>query len=71
MNLNTNPMNQCIFLIGISVQLDLNPNPINQGPAEVCNANSIDAPSNNLPLRESINVLESSPKKKRARKIKK
>ena len=64
-------MNQCIFLIGISVQLGLNPNPINQGPAEVCNANSIGAPSNNLLLRESINVLESSPKKKRARKIKK
>ena len=65
-DLNPNPINQSIFLAGISVQPDLNPNPINQGPAGVSNDNSIGTPSNNLPLRESTNVLENSPKKKRA-----
>ena len=62
-DLNPNPINQSIFLAGISVQPDLNPNPINQGPAGVSNDNSIGTPSNNLPLRESTNVLENSPKK--------
>ena len=60
-----NPINQSIFPAGISVQPDLNPNPINQGSADVSNDNSID--SNNLLLRESTNVLENAPKKKRAR----
>ena len=62
-----NPINESIFLACISVQPDLNPNPINQGPADVSNDNSIGTPSNNLPLRESTNVLENGPKKKRAR----
>ena len=47
------PMIQSIFLADISVQPDLNPNPINQGPADVSNDNSIGTRSNNLPLRES------------------
>ena len=55
------------FLAGISVQPDLNHNPINQGPADVSNDNSIGTPSNNLPLRESTNILKNGPKKKRAR----
>ena len=63
-DLNPNPINQSIFLAGISVQPDLNPDPINQGPADVSNDNSIGTPSNNLPLRESTNVLENGPKKK-------
>ena len=50
-----------------SAQLDLNPNPINQGPADVSNDNSIGTPSNNMPLRESTNVLENGLKKERAR----
>ena len=58
-NFNRNPVNQSIFLAGISIQPDLNPNPINQGPADV--------PNDNLPLRESTNVLEKGPKEKRAR----
>ena len=62
-----NPINQSIFPVDISVQPDLNPNPINQCPADVSNDNSIGTPSNNLPLRESANLLENSPKKKRAR----
>ena len=66
-DLNANPINQSIFLAGISVQPDLNPDPINQGPADVSNDNSIGTPSNNLPLRESTNVLENGPKKKHAR----
>ena len=66
-DLNPNPINQSIFLAGISVQPDLNPDPINQGPADVSNDNSIGTPSNNLPLRESTNVLENGLKKKRAR----
>ena len=61
------PMIQSIFLADISVQPDLNPNPINQGPADVSNDNSIGTPSNNMPLRESTNVLENGLKKKRAR----
>ena len=60
---DSNPINQSIFLAGISVQPDLNPNPIIQGPVGVSNDNSIDIPSNNLPLRESTNVLENGPKK--------
>ena len=66
-DLNPNPTNQSIFQAGISVQPDLNPNPINQSPADVSNDNSIGPPSKNLPLRESTNVLEKGPKKKRAR----
>ena len=66
-DLNSNPINQSIFLAGISAQPDLDPNLINQGPAHVSNGNSIGTPSNNLPLRESTNVLENRPKKKRAR----
>ena len=66
-DLNPNPINQPIFLAGISVQPDLNPDPINQGAVGVSNDNSIGIPSNNLPLRESTNILENSPKKKRAR----
>ena len=62
-----NPINQSIFPADTSVQPDLNPNPINQGPADVSNDNSIGTPSNNLPLRESTNVLENGLKKKRAR----
>ena len=54
------------FLAGISVQPDLNHNPINQGTADVSNDNSIGIPSNNLPLRESTNILKNGPKKKRA-----
>ena len=57
---------QSTFLVGISVQLDLNHNPINQGPADVSNDNSIGTPSNNLLLRKSTIVLENGPKKKRA-----
>ena len=66
-DLNPNPINQSIFLAGISAQPDLNPNLINQGSAHVSNGNSIGTPSNNLPLRESTNVLENGLKKKRAR----
>ena len=66
-DLNPNPISKSIFPAGISVQPDLNPNPINQGPADVSNDNSIGTPSNHLPLRESTNVLENSPKKKHAR----
>ena len=55
------------FPADTSVQPDFNPNPINQGPADVSNDNSIGTPSNNLPLRESTNVLENGLKKKRAR----
>ena len=66
-DLNPNPTKQSIFLADISVQTDLNPNPINQGPADVSNDNSIGTPSNNMPLRESTNVLENGLKKKRAR----
>ena len=66
-DLNPNPINQSIFLAGISAQPDLNPNLVNQGSAHVSNGNSIGTPSNNLPLRESTNVLENGPKKKRAR----
>ena len=62
-----NPINQSIFPVDTSVQPDLNPNSINQGPADVSNDNSIGTPSNNLPLRESANVLKNGPKKKRAR----
>ena len=58
---------QSTFLTGISVEPDLNHNPINQGPADASNNNSIGTPSNNLLLRKSTNVLESAPKKKRAR----
>ena len=65
--LNPSPINKSIFLASISVQPDLNPNPINQGPADVSNDNSIGTPSNNLPLRESTNILENGPKKKRGR----
>ena len=55
-------------LADTSVQPDLNPNPINQGPADVLHlVNSIGTPSNNMPLRESTNVLENGLKKKRAR----
>ena len=61
------PVNQSIFLAGISVQPALNPNPINQGPADVSNDNSIGTPCNNLPLRKSTNVFENGPKKKRAK----
>ena len=50
-----------------SAQPDLNPNPINQGPADVSNDNSIGTPCNNLPLRKSTNVFENGPKKKRAK----
>ena len=64
---DSNPINQSIFLAGISVQSDLNPNLINQGSADVSNDSSIGTPSNNLPLRESTNVLENGPKKKHAR----
>ena len=63
-DLNPNPINQSIFLAGISVQPGLNPNLINQGSADASNDNSIGTPSNNLPLRESTNVLGSGPKKK-------
>ena len=62
-----NPIIQSIFPAGISVQPDLSPNPINQGPADVSNDNAIGTPYNNLPLRESTNVLENCSKKKRAR----
>ena len=62
-----NPINQSIFPVDTSVQPDLNPNSINQGPADVSNDNSIGTPSNNLPLRESTNTSENSPKRKRAR----
>ena len=62
-DLNPNPINKSIFPAGISVQPDLNPNPINQGPADVSNDNPIGTPSNNLPLRESTNILENGPKK--------
>ena len=65
--LNPNPINKSFFLASISVQSDLNPNPFNQSPADVSNDNSIGTPSNNLPLRESTNILENGPKKKRAR----
>ena len=58
-----NPMNQSIFPADTSVQPDLNPNPISKGPA-VSIDSSIGTPSNNLPLRESTNVLESGPLKK-------
>ena len=61
------PINQSIFPVDTSVQPDLNPNSINQGPADVSNDNSIGTPSNNMPLRESTNVLENGLKKKRAR----
>ena len=61
-----NPINQFFFLAGISVQPDLNPNSINQGPADVFNDNSSGSPSNNLPLREATNVSENGPKKKLA-----
>ena len=60
---NPNPINQSIFSADTSVQPNLNPNSINQGPGDVSNDNSIGTLSNNLPLRESTN----SPKKKRAR----
>ena len=43
-----NPINQSIFPGDTSVQPDLNPDPINQGPADVSNDNSIGTPSNNL-----------------------
>ena len=65
-DLNPNPINQSIFLAGISIQPGLNPNLINQGSADASNDNSIGTPSNNLPLRESTNVLGSGPKKKHA-----
>ena len=55
------------FPADTSVQPDLNPNPINQGPADVSYDNSIGTPSNNMPLLESTNVLENGLKKKRAR----
>ena len=58
-----NPINRSIFPVDTSVQPDLNPNPINQGPAD----DFIGTPSINLPLRESATVLENGPKKKRAR----
>ena len=61
-----NPINQSIFLAGISVQPDLNPNAMSQGPVDVCNDNCIGIQSNNLPSRESTNVLENGSKKKRA-----
>ena len=61
------PINQYIFPSETSVQPDLNASPINQGPADVSNNNSIGTPSKNLPLRESANVLENDSKKKRAR----
>ena len=71
---DSNPINQSIFptdtsifLADVSVQPDLNPNPINQGLADVSNDNSIGTPSNDLPLRESTNLLENGPKKKDAR----
>ena len=51
-NFDPNPINQSIFLACISVQPDLNPNPINQGSADVSNDNSVGNPSNKLPLRE-------------------
>ena len=55
-------------LADTSVQPDLNPNSINQGPADVLHlVNSIGTPSNNMPLRESTNVLKNGLKKKRAR----
>ena len=57
---------QSTFLAGISVQPDFNHNPINQGPADVSNNNSIGTPSNNLLSRKSTNVLENGPKEKRA-----
>ena len=66
-NFDPNSINQSIFPADISVQSDLNPNPINQGPADVSNGNSIGTPCNHLPLRESTNVLENSLKKKHAR----
>ena len=66
-DLNPNPINQSVFLAVISVKPYLNPNVINQDPADVSNANSIGTLSNNLPLRESTNVLENSPRKKHAR----
>ena len=62
-----NPINQYIFPSETSVQPDLNPNPINQGPADVSNNNSIGTPSKSLPLRGSANVLENGWKKKCAR----
>ena len=58
------PTDTSIFLAGVSVQPDLNPNPINQDLADVSNDNSIGTPSNDLPLRESTNLLENGPKKK-------
>ena len=63
-----NPINQSIFPADAPVQPDLNPNPIHQGPLDASNDNSIGIPSNSLPLRESTNVLENGPKKKRARR---
>ena len=59
LDFNPNPINQSVFLAGISIQPDLNPNSINQGPTDV--------PNDNLPLRESTNVLEKGPKKNCAR----
>ena len=49
-----NPINQSIFLAGISVQPDLNPDPIDQGPADVSNGNSTGTPSNNLSFFGSV-----------------
>ena len=69
LDLNPNPISQSIFVADISVQPDLNSNLINQGPADVFNDNSIGTPSSNLPLRESFDVLENDPKKKRARTL--
>ena len=62
-----NPINQSNFLAGIWVQPNLDPNPINQVPADVSNDSSIGTPSNNLPLRESTNVLENGQNKKAKR----
>ena len=63
-NFDPNPINQSIFPANTSVPPDLNPDPINQGPADTSISNSISTPSNNLPLSESTNVLENGPTKK-------
>ena len=42
------------FPADTSVQPDFNPNPINQGPADVSNDNSIGTPSNNLSFFASV-----------------
>ena len=63
-----NPIYQSTFPADTPVQLDsIHSNLDNQGATDVSNNNSIGTPSNNLLLRESANVLENGPKKKRAR----